>query len=208
MSPTHYQALLLVGPTGSGKTPLGNFLQKSGLWGRRCVHFDFGNQLRNIGNTVEKPPYLKKEEMAIIVHSLKTGVLLEDDQFPIAKKILLSFIKNQNVTEKDLVVLNGLPRHRGQAKDLESIITIKRVVYLECSPKVVWNRIRFNSGGDRSLRTDDSFETVRKRWHQFNERTLPLLDYYRTKNIRIVNIKVAVDTKPENIHDQLLRQRL
>ena len=208
MSPTHYQALLLVGPTGSGKTPLGHFLQKNGLWGKRCVHFDFGHQLRNIGNRVEKPPYLKKEEMAIIAHSLKTGVLLEDDQFPIAKKILLSFIKSRNVTEKDLVVLNGLPRHRGQAKDLESIITIKRVVYLECSPKVVWNRIRFNSGGDRSLRTDDSFETVRKRWHQFNERTLPLLDYYRTKNIRIVNIKVAVDTKPENIHDQLLRQRL
>ena len=41
-------ALLLIGPTGSGKTPLGELLERSGLWGRPCRHFDFGERMRRI----------------------------------------------------------------------------------------------------------------------------------------------------------------
>ena len=41
-------ALLLIGPTGSGKTPLGDLLDREGLWHRRCCHFDFGERMRRI----------------------------------------------------------------------------------------------------------------------------------------------------------------
>jgi len=43
-------AILLVGPTGAGKTPLGEWLQLHGLWGRRCHHFDFGTNLREVAS--------------------------------------------------------------------------------------------------------------------------------------------------------------
>ncbi|MCX7427258.1 MAG: hypothetical protein NTW96_16720 [Planctomycetia bacterium] len=48
MTDTRNDAMLLLGPTGSGKTPLGDLLERRGLGGRRCVHFDFGAHLRRI----------------------------------------------------------------------------------------------------------------------------------------------------------------
>jgi len=36
------RAILLIGPTGSGKTPLGDWLQAYGFCGHRCHRFDFG----------------------------------------------------------------------------------------------------------------------------------------------------------------------
>ena len=41
-------AVLLLGPTGAGKTPLGNYLEENGLGDCRCVHFDFGENLRMV----------------------------------------------------------------------------------------------------------------------------------------------------------------
>ncbi len=49
------KAILLLGPTGSGKTPLGQALEKKGLAGRRCVHFDFGANLREIAGLKRRP---------------------------------------------------------------------------------------------------------------------------------------------------------
>ena len=42
------RALLLLGPTGSSKTPLGQLIEQRGLWQTRCLHFDFGANLRQI----------------------------------------------------------------------------------------------------------------------------------------------------------------
>ena len=55
--------ILLLGPTGSGKTPLGDRLQIRDLWGRRCHHFDFGVRLRDvaygIGIAVQAGPEIR-----------------------------------------------------------------------------------------------------------------------------------------------------
>lgn len=39
--------VLLVGPTGSGKSPPGDLLAKRGFLGRRAHHLDFGSALRS-----------------------------------------------------------------------------------------------------------------------------------------------------------------
>jgi len=45
---TRNPAVLLLGPTGAGKTPLGEMIEARGLWGMSCLHFDFGANLRAV----------------------------------------------------------------------------------------------------------------------------------------------------------------
>ena len=196
-------ALLLVGPTGSGKTPLGDICEEKGLGEGRCTHFDFGENLRKIARTGEGPASLTEEEKKTISWSLKTGALLENKYFHIARKILLNFARQAQLVEPDLILLNGLPRHVGQARDIDAIIEIKKVVYLECSPLVARERIRLNSGGDREGRKDDSLEAIQKKLELFHSRTLPLLEHYRNKHVDIEKINVQVETKPLQLHQWL-----
>ena len=195
---SRYNATLLIGSTGSGKTPVGDCLEKNGLWGRRCIHFDFGANLRAIVQGGANASALSEEDLAVIRQSLETGRLLEDKDFRIAAKILREFVLQRAAGACD-VVLNGLPRHVGQAKGIEEIVEVSLVVALECPIDVVLKRIRSNVGGDREVRIDDDPAAIESKLSVFRERTLPLLDHYRTRGVRIVTVAVNADTTPEDV---------
>jgi len=202
MRKANYRAILMIGPTGSGKTPLGAVCEKTGLWKSKCFHFDFGAILRK---TVETTGYhsLASNDRAVILHSLKTGALLENETFFIAEQIFHAFVQEKNITGNDLLILNGLPRHLDQARDVDRLIDITRVVYLECSPVTIHRRISLDSGGDRLERKDDSLEEVLKKIELFQNRTLPLLDYYRSKNLPLHVVDVGVDTRAQDVQRYL-----
>lgn len=200
------KAVLLVGPTGIGKTPLGQLLESRGLCGRRCFHFDFGANLRTIAASIEgaitagRPRVaFSPHERAVILNSLTTGALLENENFPIAEKILDRFVAEKGVGPDDLLVLNGLPRHAGQARDLERSVEIKVVVYLTGTAAVIKERIRLDTGGDRAGRGDDSLEAVEKKLNIFEERTLPLLEFYADRRVPILKIPVGAETTAEDV---------
>jgi adenylate kinase family enzyme len=68
---TAREAILLLGPTGSGKTPLGQVLERRGLWGHRCSHFDFGDNLREIVARDEPDESIGAEDSSCsVVHSV------------------------------------------------------------------------------------------------------------------------------------------
>ena len=192
-------ALLLLGPSGSGKSPLGDSLEQEGFCGRRSVHFDFGANLRRVADGGLRGDVLSYGDVAVVRRVLRAGALLEDKDFPIAEKILLTFIQEKNIGSDDIIVLNGLPRHPGQARDLESALDVLMVVNLECPASVVRDRIRLNSGGDRTDRVDDSPREVENRLRIFKQRTAPLLDHYRTKGVKVHNVAVAVNTTATDI---------
>ena len=179
------KSLLLLGPTGSGKTPLGDLCEARGLWGRRCAHFDFGASLRTIAETGHKPQLLTDEDMKVVLCVLKFGALLENEHFHIAQSILRSFAVEKKLGNDDLLLLNGLPRHAGQAEDVDAVVDMRAVLYLRCSPEVVVERIRRNTGGDRMGRADDSPDDIRRKLRIFEEKTVPLLDHYRAKKVAI-----------------------
>lgn len=187
-------AVLLLGPTGVGKTPFGELLEAHGLRGRRCVHLDFGARLRAIAEG-HRPASLTDADVSVVLDSLKAGALLENENFHIAVGIVDGFMEEAGVGHGDLVVLNGLPRHVGQAEDVDRILCVVEVVYLEATPEVVYERIRTNAGGDRAGRVDDTPEEVRRKLGLFCERTAPLLDHYTAKGVplRVLSVDVRTD---------------
>jgi adenylate kinase len=188
--PGIWRALLLLGPTGSGKTPLGRLLEEKGLGGTRCFHFDFGANLRRIAGSGEEAKRFADDELGTVRRSLETGALFEDENFPLAVKILGGFIAARGVTPEDLLVLNGFPRHEGQARGLTGIVDVRRVVLLEAGAEVIGARIREDTGGDRVGRADDALAEVRSRLRIFEERTLPLVGFYRGRGIPVTRIEV------------------
>jgi adenylate kinase family enzyme len=192
-------AILLVGPTGSGKTPLGDMLEKVGYGGIRCCHLDFGKCLRNIADGGDGSDGFTAEDIAFVTEVLLKGVLLENERFYIAEKILNNFTRQKNMEADQFVVLNGLPRHIEQADDVDGILEVRFVLYLRCTADVVFHRIRKNTGGDREGRTDDTEEDVQRRLQLFEKRTLPVLEHYEVRGTRVNVIDVDVYTTPEQV---------
>jgi adenylate kinase len=197
-------AILVLGPTASGKTPLGQHLERFGLWGRRCRHFDFGAQLRAAAAGDAVARLLSAEELAVIEQSLRTGTLLEDQQFPIAARILSGFL--QRIDRDDRIILNGLPRHAGQARDVAALVEVAAVISLECPPQIVCERIRCNAGGDRSGRCDDDLDAVTRKLEIYKQRTEPLIEHYHCASRPIYHLAVSMDTTPADAHRHLSTQ--
>lgn len=192
-------AILILGPTGSGKTPLGLLLARSGLWRRKCHHFDFGAELRRLGASKKPPKPFTEDDIAVIRLVLSTGALLKERQFGIAMKALTCFLSRAHVRKRDLIVLNGLPRHAGQARHIGAMLDIGLVVSLSCSESCIIDRIASNAGGDRTGRVDDSRADVAVKLEVFKKRTRPLIEYYRQHRVPVKSIRIEVDTRPADI---------
>jgi len=198
---TRNDAVLLVGPTGAGKTPLGDALEKSGVGTRRCFHFDFGANLRRIAAGRNVPDTFDDDDLRIVQAALTAGVLLENASFHVAEKILHAFMKAMAVSDSDLLILNGLPRHLGQARDTDRLVNMRAVLSLACTPDTVQARIRCNTGGDRTGRRDDSLAEIQVKLRTFQERTQPLLHYYADKGIPVHHLSVGIKTTPAQMLD-------
>ena len=198
------RAMLLIGPTGVGKTPFGAHLEKRGFDGRRCFHFDFGHQLRVIAGLGTPPEAFSRGEHAFIKDVLNKGLLLENEHFPIAEKILDLFLKKSGFTGGDVLILNGLPRHEDQAKDLDRRMEVTSLVVLDCTAEDVVQRIRSNTGGDRLERSDDGAEMVRKKLGIFHARTAPLVKHYGKAGKVILRLKVTSTSTAEDLYTDFL----
>lgn len=196
-------AILLLGPTASGKTPLGDLLQRRGLWGRPCAHFDFGAELRAAAARSSLGADLAGADLALIRSVLQAGRLLDDHEFHIARGILRQFLADRHADAATLVILNGLPRHAGQAEAMADLLGVLAVVELSCDAETVLERIRTDPAGDRAQRNDDHLDAVRRRLVIYGQRTAPLVDYYRRRGTRILTLDVSPTTRPQQLVAQL-----
>jgi len=203
-STTPRPGILLVGPTGSGKTPLGALLEERGLAATECRHFDFGAWLRRIAFGEFRSPRITDEDLATLAASLCAGTLLENEHFHIARDIFLDFVAGTGPETR--IVMNGLPRHLGQARDVAMLVEMRLAIHLRCTPDVVAARIESDTGGDRAVRTDDSDEEVARKLRLFEDRTAPLLDHYRVQGVEIAEIDVTAAVTPAEMW-QLLQEK-
>jgi adenylate kinase len=196
-------AILLLGPTGSGKTPLGEEIERRGIGGRPCAHFDFGEHLRRIAAGTWLPPTLTTDDIRIVTRAIEERALLTDAQFHIAEGVLDAFINENARAPGAVVILNGMPRHAGQARGVERLAHVSAVVELRCGPETVLTRIARNTGGDRTGREDDALEAVRRKLEIYAGQTLPLLDYYRAAGIPVHAVNVSADASAVDMLAQL-----
>ena len=219
-------ALVLLGATGSGKTPLGQQIEARGLWEKRCLHFDFGANLRAVvagysphhqpkcpGHGTSDPAVTRRasaaggggstpftvEEIDFLRSVLESGALLEDEHFPLAERILRSFLAARGADPEKTIVLNGLPRHVGQARALQRIAEVRDVVLLDCTPETILRRIETNVGGDRSDRADDAPAAVARKLALFTRRTAALVEHYRRAGVRVHAVHVTATMTPEQV---------
>lgn len=201
---TPQPSILIIGPTGTGKTPLGEYLESQSSPEQAWHHFDFGENLRIAHKSGKEAfPALTDAELIYIHKVLNEGALLDDEHFSIAEKILSGFISKVPESAKRVLVLNGLPRHTGQAERIMPFADIRLVIHLCCTPETVVSRIQQNSGGDRTKRADDSLELIKKKLKVFREQTAPLINYYAEKGIKIADIDVNSETQPEIIFSRI-----
>lgn len=201
---TRNDAILLVGPTGAGKSPLGDLLAESDIDGKRCFHFDFGENLRRTASQQSPDDLFDKQDLRIVDDALKKGKLLENESFHIARKILHTFMRDHSVMEQDLLILNGLPRHIGQANDTDQLVNISAILSLECTSEIVHARILRNTGGDRTHRTDDSLAEIQAKLRTFEHRTFPLLGHYTNKGVSVHHLQVSLENSPHQMLERAL----
>ena len=191
-------AVLLLGPTGAGKTPLGDLIAKRGLGNSDFVHFDFGENLRRLVRQNRPGAIIGREDLDFLHQVLDSGALLEDEHFRIAEAVLKSFLAEHNPDGRAKVLLNGLPRHVGQANAIDEIVSIETVICLASSSHIILERIRTNIGGDRAGRADDDLESIRNKLEIFAGRTAPLADRYRETGTPIHTLEVTATMSPED----------
>ena len=182
------EALFLLGPTGSGKTPLGEALEAAAFEGRPCHHLDFGALLRRVAAGEIR---VSRAYRRVVQDALERGRLLEDDEWVVADALIDEFLDVREIGPGDQIVLNGIPRHVGQADDIDRVFAVRTLIRLEAPAAVLLRRIASDAAGDRGGRGDDDAAAVKARLLRFEARTRPLLTHYAEQGARVLTIPVG-----------------
>ncbi len=197
------KALIILGPPGAGKTPLGDFLAARNFFGARVFHFDFGRELRNLLRQGPEKGF-DREEISRVEEVLFQSRLFEEEDEELVIKILEFFIKEKKVSPEDWIVLNGLPRHVGQVEWVSRSVDIRLVVNLVCPVEVCLKRIESGIVENRSERGDDTPETIARRYKIYLERTRPLVEFFLQQKRPLVELQVSEATAPADLWQQLV----
>ncbi|KAA0186814.1 Adenylate kinase isoenzyme 1 [Fasciolopsis buskii] len=111
--------------------------------------------------------------------------------------VVLTLIKEAMVKCVDkncYFLIDGYPRELEQGIRFEKeVCPCLCVIAFEVSQEIMEKRLL--KRGETSGRVDDNVETIKKRFHTFNESTKPVLDYYKKQN-KLISID-ASGTKEE-----------
>lgn len=153
-----------------------------------------GEILRNS----EIPPHAKE--------ILDAGQLIPTEDYV---NIVLPYLSNQNLRDKPLI-LSSVGRWHGEEDGVmdaaeKSHHPIKAVIYLHITIETA--NERFKSAletGVRGHRADDDQDKLIVRFSEFTEKTLPVIDYYREKNLLIeIDGNPSIDDVRTKIIDEL-----
>lgn len=177
--------VIIIGPPGSGKGTVSKMLSdKKGM-----LHISTGELIRKSDD----------EELKDII---KDGNFIPDSKM---LKMLRKEIKNSDLSKG--IILDGFPRTIRQAKSLDSMLGkmglgLSHAIYLDVEESVAKDRIKERS--EKENRSDDKSEkVVGKRFDEYREKTLPIIDFY-TRSRK--NIDIDASKSPERVYKSIVKK--
>lgn len=162
--------IVLFGKPGAGKGTQAEFLKEK----YQLVHISTGDVFRyNLKNDTE----LGKQARVF----MDAGDLVPDE---LTTKMLIDEV-NKNLDAKG-ILFDGYPRTISQAEALDAFLPtigsqVTATVALAADDEVLVARLL--ERGKTSGRVDDQDEEkIRNRYQEYNEKTAPLMDYYKAQN--------------------------
>jgi len=161
--------IFFIGPQGSGKGTQAKILAKQ----LGFFYWEMGGILREVAAS---PTVLGKKIKALI----DSGVLLKDeDLYEVVKMRLGQIPTTQGV------IFDGIPRRLGQAEFLMDYLKQqgrKDFTTLYVSLPRQESIARLLKRAELEKRADDTLEKIEFRLKQYEEETVPVLDYLKTKS--------------------------
>jgi len=196
--------------------------------------------------SVGKGTYAEVLKKALGIVHISTGDLLRDEadkDTPFGEEIkgimakghlvpdevILKLIENRIVEEdcKDGFILDGFPRTPDQAKQLEELSEITKVLHFKADDEVIIKRVgsrivcndcrsTFNKIGKRpkvedvcdhcegelKQREDDKPESFKKRLDIYREKTAPLIEHYDNKGLLV---EVTINKNIDEIREKVVK---
>jgi len=157
---------VICGPQGSGKGTQSELLCRD----YDLVHISIGEMFRwNVKHHTKLAARIKRITDA--------GMLVPDE--------IVERVVRERLDQHDWnygFVLDGFPRTRAQAEYLFENWNLDRVIYLELSDEVVFQRVmyraRMGQGSGFTKRADDNQAALMIRLREYHEKTKPLLELY------------------------------
>ena len=166
--------IILFGPPGAGKGTQAKFLMNK----LKCFQISTGEILRNeIKNNTD----IGKR----ITNDMNDGKFVSDEIVnSLIKKIVF------DPKKKGKLIFDGYPRSLSQAKNLDLLLNdskqvINLIFFLNVNKETIIKRIEKRKVLEK--RSDDSLNTILKRYDTYMETTKPVLDYY-SKNLNFHEI--------------------
>lgn len=182
--PTPYPSILLIGPPGVGKGTQGKILGSvPGFF-----HLATGDMFRALD---------KESEIGLEFTRYSTKGLLVPDFLTVRlwqQHVEQLIVKELYDPEKDVLLLDGIPRSEPQAEMMKDHIDPFMIVHLMCED--VDEKVkRMQKRASEQGRPDDADESViRKRFEVYSEQTAPVLAWYDDKIIANID---ALGTQAE-----------
>ncbi len=163
-----FKTILLFGIPGSGKGTQGRIL--GSIPGFR--HCACGDVFRSIN---------ANSELGKVFTAYSARGELVPDEFVIElweKRILSLEASGDFQPQRDMLVLDGIPRNVAQARLLGRVLDVQAVVHLSCSdPEAIIDRLRRRAVKENRL-DDARDDVIQRRLAVYDEQTRPILRYY------------------------------
>ena len=183
--------IILFGPPGAGKGTQSQYLVKK----LNSFQISTGDMLRQ---EIKKNSDVGKK----ISSDMKTGKFVNDE-------IINSLIKDviYDPQKKGKLIFDGYPRSLSQAKNLDSLLDksnqkIDFIFFLNVNKDTIIKRIEKRKILEK--RSDDTLDTILKRYDTYMETTKPVLNFYsKNPNFNEIDGSLKIDQITAKIDDFL-----